>query len=93
MSISDTYTMQRYIHVYNILFYIQPLYVELDEGTVQKILDTLESEESEIKLKSVFVESRDVVANRIAEDLSAYRQKRMLGLGSMYGEQQLTGNQ
>ena len=44
-----------------------------------------------MKLKSVFVESRDVVAYQIADDLTAYRHKRTLGLGSMYGEQQLTG--
>ena len=36
---------------------------------------------------------RDVVANRIAEDLADFRHKRSLGLGSMFGEQKLSGRQ
>ena len=46
-----------------------------------------------MKLKSVFVESRDIVAQKIAQDLTNYRHKRTLGLGSIYGEQLLTGKQ
>ena len=58
---------------------------------LQKLLETLESDDNEIKLKSIFVEARDFVANQIAEDLAEYRHKRTLGLGSLYGEQKLTG--
>ncbi|XP_019852976.1 PREDICTED: rho guanine nucleotide exchange factor 11-like [Amphimedon queenslandica] len=71
-------------------FPTSPLFVGLTDSVRTKILDTLENEENEMKLKSVFVESRDVVAYQIADDLTAYRHKRTLGLGSMYGEQQLT---
>lgn len=43
-----------------------------------------------MRLKSVFIDARDAVAYQIADDLSEYRHKRMLGLGSMYGEEKLT---
>lgn len=43
-----------------------------------------------MRLKSVFIDARDVVANQIADDLAEYRHKRTLGLGSMYGEEKLT---
>ena len=58
---------------------------------LQRILETLDSDETDIKLKSIFVEARDIVANQIAEDLAEFRHKRMIGLGSLYGEQKLTG--
>lgn len=67
-----------------------PLYVPLRDSILQKLLETLESDDNEIKLKSIFVEARDFVANQIAEDLAEYRHKRTLGLGSLYGEQKLT---
>ena len=63
----------------------------MSDGVLQRILETLDVEDNEIKLKSIFVEARDVVANQIADDLTQFRQKRTLGLGSMYGEQKLTG--
>ena len=62
----------------------------MNDTVLQQILETLDMDDNEIKLKSIFVEARDVVANQIAEDLSEFRHKRTLGLGSMYGEQKLT---
>ena len=64
----------------------------MNDTVLQQILETLDVEDNEIKLKSIFVEARDVVANQIADDLAQFRHKRTLGLGSMYGEQKLTGN-
>ncbi len=63
----------------------------MSDGVLQRLLETLDVEDNEIKLKSIFVEARDVVANQIADDLTQFRHKRTLGLGSMYGEQKLTG--
>ena len=45
---------------------------------IQKLLETLESDDNEIKLKSIFVEARDFVANQIAEDLAVEEASKIL---------------
>ncbi len=85
-----TYTSEA-TYLIHVSIPLQPLYVPMSDGVLQRLLETLDVEDNEIKLKSIFVEARDVVANQIADDLTQFRHKRTLGLGSMYGEQKLTG--
>ena len=51
---------------------------------------TLEVEENENHLRSVFVESRESLSECIIADLADYRHKRVMGLAGMFGDHMLT---
>ena len=53
-------------------------------------MNTLENEESESKLKSVFVEVRESLSQMIITDLANYRHKRIMGLAGMFGDHLLS---
>ncbi|XP_071958575.1 rho guanine nucleotide exchange factor 12-like isoform X2 [Antedon mediterranea] len=67
-----------------------PLRIQVEENVVQKIESILTSSiDNEQAMKKVFVVARDVAITEIRDLLGDFRNKRFLGLGSIYGDQML----
>ncbi|XP_031567652.1 uncharacterized protein LOC116302491 [Actinia tenebrosa] len=66
-----------------------PLKVDVDKGIVQAIEATLGKECSEECLRNLFIPARSACTTEINEQLADFRSKRALGLGSLFGDNQL----
>nr|WEL12735.1 Rho guanine nucleotide exchange factor 12 [Halisarca dujardinii] len=87
---------QRAVDIYiTFLHPNSPLYLDLGEkheAMASRILNTIQTEELVMKLIPVFREVRGVVQQSIESDLSEYQNKRLIGLGWMFGDQKLGEN-
>ncbi len=79
------------------MFFIVPLFQLLPLSAIFRSLppslppvSSLEGEDTESKLRGVFVECREVVSEVIINDLAGYRQKRVIGMAGMFGDHMVT---
>ncbi|XP_032229131.1 rho guanine nucleotide exchange factor 12 isoform X5 [Nematostella vectensis] len=66
-----------------------PLKIVIDRGIVQAIESTLGKDCSEECIRNLFIPARSACSEEINELLADFRNKRALGLGSLFGDHQL----
>ncbi|XP_038062794.1 nucleoprotein TPR-like isoform X3 [Patiria miniata] len=69
---------------------LAPLRIQVNDGIVQSIETTMSTQlQNEEAMKSIFLAARQSATAEIRELLADFRAKRALGLGSIFGDQQL----